>query len=274
MNKKSLGSKLLNAPYIVWSFLFIVVPLLIVAFYTFFDQNGNFTTEYIFGLQNYKHVFARSLSYSAIATVICLLLAYPFAFGMTKISPANQRLVMMLIMLPMWINLLIRTYSWMNLLEKNGIINNLLSMVGLPTAKLIGTPGAVILGMIYNYLPYMILPIYTILSKLDVSVLEAAEDLGANGFHKFKKVILPNSMPGVISGIIMVFVPCISTFYISQKLGNGKIVLIGDIIESKFQSFETYNIGASISFILMIIILLSLAITNRFTDSEDGGIIV
>ncbi len=274
MKKNGIGNKLLNAPYIIWSFLFIVVPLLIVVFYTFFDQNGNFTTEYVMQLGNYKTVFLRSISYSAVATVICLLLAYPFAYAMTKIPAQQQKLVMMLIMLPMWINLLIRTYSWMNLLEKNGIINNLLTMIGAPTGKLIGTPGAVILGMIYNYLPYMILPIYTILSKLDISILEAAEDLGANGPHKFRRVILPNSMPGVVSGIIMVFVPCISTFYISQKLGNGKIVLIGDIIESKFQSFETYNIGAAISFILMIIILLSLAVTNRVTDGEEGNIII
>jgi len=180
----------------------------------------------------------------------------------------------LLVMLPMWMNLLIRTYSWMNILERNGIINNLLGMLGIEPLTMIGTGGAVILGMIYNYLPYMILPIYTVMSKIDPLLLEAAEDLGANNLAKLRRVILPLSKPGVISGIAMVFVPSISTFYISQKLGGGKIMLIGDVIERQIQTAYNYNLGAAISLILMILVLLSMAVVNRWAGKdEEGGVI-
>ena len=182
----------------------------------------------------------------------------------------------MLIMLPMWMNFLIRTYSWITILARTGIINTLLEKIGIGPLKLINTPGAIILGMVYNFLPYMVLPIYTAMLKLDHSLLEAADDLGASPFMRLRKVILPLSMPGVISGITMVFVPCVSTFYISQKLGGGKTMLIGDVIEMQFQSAYNYNLGAAISLILMVLILISLAVMNHFADKDDeeGGLIV
>lgn len=272
MNSKSLKYKLINAPYFLWSAIFIIVPLFIVLFYAFTDSNGSFTLGNVAQLKDYGDTFAISIFYSLVATAICLLLAYPLAYIMSKQKASTQRLMMMLIMLPMWMNLLIRTYSWMNILEYNGIINNVVRFFGMQPLKLIGQPGTVIFGMIYNYLPYMVLPIYTILSKLDNSLLEAAEDLGSNAFVRFKKIILPLSIPGVISGITMVFVPSVSTFYISQKLGNGKIMLIGDVIDRQMQQSYNYNLGAAISLILMIFILISMFIMNKF--DKDGEMIV
>ncbi len=181
---------------------------------------------------------------------------------------------MMLIMLPMWMNLLIRTYSWVTILEREGLINDFLGILGLDPVKMIGTPAAVILGMVYNYLPYMILPIYTVLSKIDNSLVEAAEDLGCSVFEKMRRLIVPMSIPGVISGIAMVFVPSVSTFYISQKLGDGQIILIGDTIERQMKTIPDFNVGAAISLVLMIMILISMTIMNKFSDSSDGGIVV
>ncbi len=275
MNKKrSAGSIALNSPYAVWSVLFIVVPLIIVVYYSFTDKDtGAFTLKNIIELKEYKDIFVTSIWYSVIATAITLVISYPFAYFLSQQSARARSLQMMLVMLPMWMNLLIRTYSWMNILEKNGIINNLLQMIGLEPVKMIGTPAAVIFGMVYNYLPYMILPIYTVMSKIDPSVLEAAEDLGCNGFNKMRRVIMPLSLPGVISGITMVFVPSVSTFYISQKLGDGKIMLVGDAIERQMQTQYNYNLGAAISLILMLMIIISIAVMNKFSDS-DGGMVV
>ncbi len=273
LKKRSVLQKLLGAPYIVWAAIFIVVPLLIVIYYSFTDAEGGFTLDNIKQLVNYKDIFIISIEYSLIATVITLLISYPFAYFMSRKGPAAQRIMMMLIMLPMWMNLLIRTYSWMNILEKNGVINNLLGMLGIAPLKLIGTPGAVIFGMIYNYIPYMILPIYTVMSKIEPSLLEAAEDLGSNGISKLRRVILPLSMPGVISGITMVFVPSVSTFYISQKLG-GKIMLVGDAIEKQIQSLYNYNLGAALSLVLMVLIIISMALMKRFSGDESDSIIV
>jgi len=224
-------------------------------------------------LKNYSGTFAISILYSLIATVICLVIAYPFAYVMSRKGPSAQRVMMMLVMLPQWMNLLIRTYSWMNILEKNGLINNLLGMVGIEPLKMIGTPGAVIFGMIYNYLPYMILPIYTVMSKIDTSLLESAEDLGSNALSKLRRVIFPLSIPGVVSGITMVFVPCVSTFYISQKLGGGKIMLVGDVIERQIQVQNNYNLGSALSLVLMIFILISMAVINRFSDGNEEIIV-
>jgi spermidine/putrescine transport system permease protein len=182
--------------------------------------------------------------------------------------------MMLLIMLPMWMNLLIRTYSWMNILERNGVINSVLGTIGIEPLKMIGTPGAVILGMAYNYLPYMILPIYTVMSKIDPSLFEAADDLGANAWQRIRRVVMPMSLPGIVSGITMVFVPSVSTFYISQKLGGGKIMLIGDAIERQILQEDNFNLGASISFVLMIMIIVSMLIMNRFAEGDEGGIIV
>lgn len=269
--KRKTGTFILNAPYTVWAAIFIIVPLFIVLYYSLTDQNGAFTLDNIKSLKDYSHTFGISIGYSLIATAITLLIAYPFAYAMSKKSVASQKMQMMLVMLPMWMNLLIRTYSWMNILERNGLINNLLELVGIEPIKMIGTPGAVILGMVYNYLPYMILPIYTVLSKIEPSLLEAAEDLGCSSFEKLKRLIIPLSIPGVVSGIAMVFVPSVSTFYISQKLGDGKIMLIGDVIERQIQ--YNYNLGAAISLVLMVMILISMAIMNKFSDS-DGGVVV
>lgn len=275
MNKKSLGSRLVACPYIVWSAIFIVVPLLIMAYFAFTDQNGIFTLANIMSIGKYKKAFALSILYAAIATVITLLISYPMAYFMTKMKMSSQRMIMVIVMLPMWMNFLIRTYSWITILANTGLINTFLGKLGIGPLKLINTPGAVILGMVYDFIPYMILPIYTVMSKIDNSLLEASADLGANGGARLRRVILPLSLPGVISGITMVFVPSVSTFYISQKLGGNKTLLIGDAIEFLFgHGPDYYNIASALSLVLMILILLSLAVMNRFSDNEDGGVVI
>lgn len=274
MKKRSFLSKLVGAPYIVWAAIFIVVPLLMVIYYSFVDKSGGLTGENFTALVNYKDIFLRSVLYSIIATVITLIIGYPFAYAVSRMKPNTQRFMMLLIMLPMWMNLLIRTYSWMNILERRGVINSILGSIGIEPLKMIGTPGAVILGMVYNYLPYMILPIYTVMSKIDVSLFEAADDLGAGPWQRIRRVVMPLSLPGVVSGITMVFVPSVSTFYISQKLGGGKITLIGDAIERQILQEDNFNLGASMSFVLMIMIIVSMAIMNHFAEDDEGGIIV
>ncbi len=266
----SLSKKLLNAPCIVWSAIFIIVPLFIVLYYTFLDENGGFTLQNIYNLADYKGVFLTSIIYALAATLICLLLSYPFAYFLSKISVNSQKMMILLVMLPMWMNLLIKTYAWTVILDNNGILNRLLNFIGFDSVKFLGTPGAVILGMVYDYIPYMILPIYTTISKIDYSLIEAAEDLGSNPLSALKRVVVPLSLPGVLSGITMVFVPSISTFYISQKLGNGMILLAGDIIETQFK-IPNYHMGAAMSLVLMIFIIISMAIMNKFGDSENGG---
>ena len=268
MNKKSFGNKLVASPYIVWSAIFIIVPLVIMFYFALTDNNGVFTFANITAIGKYKKAFGISILYAAVSTVITLLLAYPMAYFMTKLKISSQRMLFMIIMIPMWMNFLIRTYSWINtFLQKIGLIDK--------PIKLLLTPGAVILGMVYDYIPYMILPIYSVMSKLDKSLLEAAEDLGSNSFTKFKRVIFPLTKPGVISGITMVFVPSVSTFYISQKLGGTKTMLIGDTIEYFFNSGpEHYNIASAISMVLMVMILICLFIMNRFSDSDDGGVLM
>ncbi len=276
MKKTRIGSPIISSPYIVWMIIFIIVPLLMVAYYSFTDPAGNFTTEYITKIVefNYLKIFGVSILYAAIATVITLLISYPLAYFMTKTKLSTQGTLMLLVMLPMWMNLLIRTYSLSAILERNGIINTLLDSLGLDKIRLINTPAAVILGMIYNFIPYMILPIYSVLSKLDSSLLEASSDLGGNGFTTLKRVIIPLSMPGVVSGITMVFVPSVSTFYISQKLGGIRNELIGDVIEQQFKLNSNYNMGAALSLVLMVMIIISLAVMNKFASDDDGGVIV
>ena len=275
MNKKTFGNKLVASPYIVWSAIFIVVPLIIMVYFALTDSSGAFTLANLSSLGQYKKAFAISIIYAAAATLITLILAYPMAYFMTKLNVSSQRMLFMIVMIPMWMNFLIRTYSWITILANTGLINTLLSKLGIGPLKLINTPGAVILGMVYDFIPYMILPIYSVMSKLDKSLLEAAEDLGSNSFTKFKKVIFPLSRPGVISGITMVFVPSVSTFYISQKLGGNKTMLIGDTIEYFFNLGPSYyNIASAISLVLMVMILICLFIMNRFTDDEDGGVLM
>jgi spermidine/putrescine transport system permease protein len=273
MKKRSLGSTLVACPYYLWAVVFIVVPVIMVAYYSFTNADGAFTLDNIKALKNYGDTFLISILYSLIATVISLVIAYPFAYVMSRKGAASQRIMMMLVMLPQWMNLLIRTYSWMNILEKNGLINNALAAIGLSPLEMIGTPGAVIFGMIYNFLPYMILPIYTVMLKTDHSLVEAAQDLGGNKLDVFKNVTIPLSVPGIVSGFTMVFVPSVSTFYISQKLGGTSTILIGDVIETQFQTANNFNLGASLSFVLMILIFICLAVMNRFSD-DDGGVII
>lgn len=269
----SLGKRLLNLPCLVWSAIFIIVPLFIVLYYTFSDGKGGFTLSNVYELALYKDVFLTSILYALAATLICLILSYPFAYFLTKISPNSQKMMVLLVMLPMWMNLLIKTYSWTVILDNNGVLNRILNLLGFQSVKFMGTPGAVILGMVYDFIPYMILPIYTTISKIDKSYLEAASDLGSNSLSKLRRVVLPLSLPGILSGITMVFVPSISTFYISQKLGNGMILLAGDIIETQFK-IPNYPLGASMSLVLMIFIILSIAIMNKFGDTDKGGIMI
>lgn len=275
MNKKSFGNKLIACPYIVWSVIFIVVPLLIMFYFALTDANGVFTLANIASLGRFKKAFFISIIYAAIATVITLVLAYPMAYFMTKLKISSQKMIMMIVMLPMWMNFLIRTYSWISILANTGIINSFLGKLGIGPVKLINTPGAVILGMVYDFIPYMILPIYSVMSKIDNSLLEASDDLGANAFNKFKRVIFPLSRPGVISGITMVFVPSVSTFYISQKLGGNKTMFIGDTIEYFYNSGpDYYNIASAISLVLMLLIMISLFIMNKFSSDDSGGVVI
>ena len=268
-NKRSIMHSIAAAPHIFWAILFIVLPLVIVVFYAFTDKSGSFTFENLASLKNYAKLFGLSLELSVLATFVCFLVGYPLAYIIAK-APANrQKLYIMLLMLPMWTNLLIRTYSIMAILDDGGFLNQLLGT----ELRIIGTKGAVIFGMVYDFLPYMVLPIYTCISKIDKNMWEAASDLGCNTFQVITKVIFPLSLSGVISGITMVFVPSISTFYISQKLGGGTFELIGDTIERQFVS-GALNTGAAISLVMMILILISLGIMNKFSDADDGGIIV
>ena len=272
-NKRSAFERVASSPYIVWSAIFIIAPLLFVAYFAFTDRDGNFTFENILSLSSYSETFIMSLGFSLIATTVCLLIGYPLAYCMSRTSERTRSILMVLLMLPMWISLLIRTYSLMALLDNGGLVSSFLVSIGLPKLTFIGTDAAVILGMIYDFLPYMVLPIYTSLIKIDRRYLEASADLGCNNMQTIFKVILPLTTPGVVSGVTMVFVPSISTFYISQKLGAGKIDLIGDTIERLFQNTSTYNVGAVISLVMMILILISVWIMNKFSDDE-GGIII
>lgn len=274
VNKKSsLMSRLAGAPYIVWAALFIIVPLCMVAYYAFTDTTGAFTFNNITGILKYTDTFLLSIWLGLVATVICLLIAYPLAYIMAQKGPEKQSTMTMLIMLPMWMNFLLRTYSWMTILEDTGLINTVITNLGFEPLQLINTRGAVVLGMVYNFLPYMILPIYTVMLKTDRSLIEAAQDLGGNKLAVFRNVTIPLSVPGIVSGFTMVFVPSVSTFYISQKLGGTGTILIGDIIETQFQTANNFNLGASLSFVLMILIFICLAVMNRFSD-DDGGVII
>ncbi len=272
-NRSSLKTKLFASPYIVWSALFIIAPLIFVVYYSFTDAAGNFTFENIMSLSKYAPTFLRSIWFGIVATVICLLIAFPIAYIISQKTEKVQRTLVMLVMLPMWMSFLIRTYSWMALLQDTGIINNFLGKLGIDPIHMINTSGAVILGMVYNFLPYMIMPIYSVMAKLDHSMIEACQDLGGNRLTVIKRCIIPMSTPGIVSGVTMVFVPSVSTFYISQKLGGGSFDLIGDVIERQFQQSYNYNLGASISLVLMVLILICMAVMNRFSGDEEGMVI-
>lgn len=267
-------SKLLSAPYTVWMTVFIVLPMLLVGYFAFTDKSGGFTIENVLSVGQYSNVFLRSIWLGAVATAVSLGLGYPLAYIISKMNARRQNVMVMLVMLPMWMNFLLRTYAWMTLLEDNGLINSALAAVGLPRIHMINTAGAVVLGMVYNYIPYMILPLYSVLTKIDKSVIEAAQDLGANSREVFLKVVIPLSMPGVISGVTMVFVPAVSTFIISKMLGGGGNLLIGDLIDMQFLgSAYNPNLGSAVSLVLMVIILICMGIMNQFDDGEavEGG---
>ena len=265
-----LNAKWASYPYIIWMLLFTILPLLLVVYFAFTDKSGAFTFDNVKQSMQYLPTLVKSIYLAAIATVICLIFAYPFAYAMSRLSFSRQKMMTMLVMLPMWMNFLLRTYAWQALLEDNGVINSILTGIGLSPLKLINTSGAVVLGMVYNYIPFMILPLYSIMTKIDKSVVEAASDLGAGFFATFRRVILPLSMPGIISGTTMVFVPAVSTFVISGMLGGSGNYLIGDLIETQFlgNSYDL-NCGSATSLLLMIVVLITMAIFNKL-DSEDA----
>ena len=291
MKKKASGSlalvqRLALAPYSVWAVIFIVVPLIFVAYYAFTDLDFRFTTDNITRfftatsqitdengtreVHTYVLIFLRSLKLAAISTVICLIFGYPFAYLISKAPARTQSVLITLIMIPMWMNFLIRTYAWMTILQDTGLFNGLLGLLGLGRVHIIGTESAVVIGMVYDYFPYMILPIYSVMAKMDVKLLEAARDLGCNSAGVLRRVIWPLSLPGVISGVTMVLIPSISTFYISQKLGNGKFFLIGDAIEGQFVA-NNLHFAAAIAFILMVILLIAMAFMQRGANKKAAA---
>ena len=268
MKGRSKFQKIAAAPHMVWAVLFIVAPMIFVLYFAFTDTEGNFSFTNIASLAQYGDVFVLSIAFALIATVVCLLIGYPLAYFMAKQKPRTQKILMVLVMLPMWCNLLIRTYALMALLDNGGLLNSLLESWGLGKLPIVGTNFGVILGMVYDFLPYMVLPIFTAMTKLDQRYIEASHDLGCNGWQTMTKVIMPLTASGVISGITMVFVPSISTFYISQKLGAGKIDLVGDTIERLFQNVSTYNVGAAMSLVMMVLILISVWVMNHFSEDD------
>ena len=274
-------------PYEVWMAIFVVAPIVIIVVYAFSSADGGFSLENFVNMGEYTDVFLRSFKPALIATAVCLLIGYPVSYWMSREGKSFQRMAMVLIMLPMWMNFLLRTYSWMTILENNGLLNQLFQKIGLIALynrvtgadveffQMINTQGAVVLGMVYNYLPFMILPIYSVIIKLDRSLIEAARDLGANSVMVFRKVILPLSLPGVLSGITMVFVPSVSTFAISRMLGGGTELLLGDLIERQFLG-GAYNpqLGAAISLVMMVIVLVCMIVMNRFGEGEEQAVML
>ncbi|MEI3123013.1 MAG: ABC transporter permease [Oscillospiraceae bacterium] len=274
-------------PYEVWMAIFVVAPIVIIVVYAFSSADGGFSLENFVNMGEYMDVFLRSFKLALIATAVCLLIGYPVSYWMSREGKSFQRTAMVLIMLPMWMNFLLRTYSWMTILENNGLLNQLFQKIGLIALynrvtgadveffQMINTQGAVVLGMVYNYLPFMILPIYSVIIKLDRSLIEAARDLGANSVMVFRKVILPLSLPGVLSGITMVFVPSVSTFAISRMLGGGTELLLGDLIERQFLG-GAYNpqLGAAISLVMMVIVLVCMIVMNRFGEGEEQAVML
>ncbi len=269
-----MNSKSVSIPYLLWMFVFILVPLLLVAYFAVTAPDGTLTMEYISQVGEYTPVLTRSVWLAFISTIICFLIAYPLAFIISRKSGAGQRSMIMLIMLPMWMNFLLRTYAWMTILEKNGLINRFFANFGIGPLNMINTSGAVVLGMVYNYLPFMILPLYSIMVKIPDSLIEAAQDLGCNTRQVVTRVLFPLSVPGISSGVIMVFVPSVSTFIISRMLGGGGNLLIGDLIDLQFLG-NAYNphLGSAIALVLMVLILLCMSVTNQFGDEEKGGIL-
>ncbi|MCI8679133.1 MAG: ABC transporter permease [Lawsonibacter sp.] len=268
-------------PYVGWMALMVVIPILIMVVYAFTTAEFQGTLENFAEMGAYTSVFLRSFRLALVATLICLLIGYPVSYWMAHEGPGFQRVAMALIMLPMWMNFLLRTYSWMSILENNGLLNQLfraiglLDLLGVEYVPMIGTSGAVVLGMVYNYLPFMILPVYSVILKLDHSLLEAARDLGADSRRVFRKVILPLSLPGVLSGVTMVFVPSVSTFAISRLLGGGTQLMLGDLIEQQFLggAYDPH-LGAAISMVMMVIVVVCMVVMNHFGEGEEQAVML
>ncbi|WP_028829489.1 ABC transporter permease [Proteocatella sphenisci] len=277
MNNK----RLLTSPYIIWTIIFTVVPLLIIIFYSFAQRDSFGDIVYSFTLNNYKdffepiylNVFWKSLKLSLLSTVICLILGYPMAFIMSRARGLKQNMMVMLFILPLWTNFLLRTYAWMGLLRDQGIINELLIKIGIinEPITMLYTNAAVVLGMVYNFLPFMVLPIFSVLSKMDKSLIEAARDLGANEFFVFLKIIFPLSFPGVATGIVMVFMPAVSTFVISDLLGGGQTILLGNLIQNQFMAARNWQFGSSVSVIMMIFLIISMGYFAKHSSKDGGG---
>lgn len=273
MRNNSIKRQLMAGPYLIWMIAFTIIPLIMMGVKAFTNADGEFTLDNVLAMGNEVNIQALilSLELALISTVICLLLAYPLAMILRKMKDSNG-VIVFLFVLPMWMNFLLRTIAWQSLLEKDGVINGILTALHLPTINIINTPAAIVLGMVYNFLPFMILPLYNCLSKIDDNVINAAHDLGANGFQTFVRVILPLSVPGVISGVTMVFVPALTTFVISDILGGSKILLIGNIIEQQFTVNYDWNTGAGLSIVLMLFVLLSMALINIFDKDGEGSV--
>ena len=263
---------LMTAPYLVWALAFIIIPLLMIFYYGLTDKTGAFTLENVIAITSAQHSKALwlALLLSLVSTALCLLLAYPLAMILAKRSVSQQSFIVLIFILPMWMNFLLRTLAWQTLLEKTGVINSVLTFLHLPTLNIINTPAAIILGMVYNFLPFMVLPLYNSLTKIDPNVVNAAYDLGANGMQTFLRVIFPLSIPGVISGITMVFVPALTTFVISNLLGGSKILLIGNVIEQEFTQASNWNLGSGLSIVLMIFIIVNMVLTGIFDKNGEG----
>ena len=270
MNK--LKRQLLAGPYLVWIIGFIILPLIMILYYAFFDGNGNFTLEYLSNITTPVNIkaMALSLELGVAATAICLLLAYPLAMILNNLKIKNQSLVVFIFMLPMWMNFLLRILAWKLLLNKNGVLNTLLVTLGMDRIMILNTPAAVVFGMVYEYLPFMILPIYNSMARIKKDYIEAAHDLGANDFIIFFKIIIPLTLSGIISGIVMVFVPALTSFAVSELLGGGKVLLIGNVIEESFMQGMQWNAGSSLSLVLMIFVMVSMTIMNIFDKDGEG----
>lgn len=270
-NKKNL----LASPFIIWSIAFIVLPLCMVFYYGLTDKTGAFTLDNIISIATAEHSKALwlSLLLSFISTVICLLLGYPLASILAKLGKNKNSLIVFIFILPMWMNFLLRTLAWQTLLEKTGVINSVLQFLHLPTLNIINTAYAIILGMVYNFLPFMVLPLYNSLTKIDPNVINAARDLGANGLQTFIRITLPLSIPGIISGITMVFVPALTTFVISSLLGGSKILLIGNVIEQQFTQASNWNLGSGLSIVLMLFIIINMVVTSLFDKDGEGAVL-
>jgi spermidine/putrescine transport system permease protein len=272
-NRKFTGKSLLSFPYTLWMAVFIIIPLIMIVYYGFTSRDdGSFTFENLTIISDpiYRQALVLSLELSFISTIICLIIAYPLALILKNMKLKSNSFIVLIMILPMWMNFLLRTIAWLNILERNGIINTVLNAINLPRISVINTPTAIVIGMVYNFLPFMILPIYNSLAKIDDNTVLAARDLGANGFVAFRKIILPLSLPGVISGITMVFVPSLTTFVISNVLGGSKINLIGNLIEQKFQKEGDWNAGSGLSLVLMVFILISMTFIAKYDKEGEG----